>query len=120
MVKVGNRTLVYSTQFICPFGEVANVVFKVDGIELKVSFIFIEDESFKEAKIGQNGIKDDFIQVELKNWQKSPLGVSTPYGWKLAKVNDKQVTMAAWGNSMQEKIKFFVQFMIEGEELDGS
>lgn len=115
-IEIDDQKIIFSVQFICNDGDSPLVKFMVDEIPFSVRFHFTSDDSEEGAKICQREMEDHILNVELLNWGKTHLGVASPWKWPLAKVNGKQVTLAAWGDSVSDRLLIFVQFMMENND----
>ena len=112
-MKIGNREIIHSVEFLCPKDERAKIDLKVLGAPVTVEFRFVEDDEVEGAKITRDGYEDSVFRVKLTNWAKGFGGVATPFPWEFGELPGKRLSLAATGQGISEVYTVFVQFMLE-------
>lgn len=117
-VEVGGRSVVYSTSFICPEGEVARLSFSVLRAQVNVEISFLTDPNEKISKINLIGFENNTFRIKLTNWTKQNNGIVTPFPWEFASFGeqDKKLSLAAYGDCISGRHLVFIQFMLEDKK----
>jgi hypothetical protein len=89
MIKIGDKEQIFSTYFLVPNNQEAQVDVPIFGATSKMSFEFRDKES-DDASTGEWTTVNDVMKVVFKGW-KSPLGTTFKELVKYGEVDGKKL-----------------------------
>ena len=112
-IKIGDLDVIHSQVLLIPEGDDAWVEFKVLNWEVKLHFVFIEDNKNANESSYKLVGKDDHALFELKNW-KNPLGMSFSEPIEFGTTEGRSVYIMLLGYTVGNLRKLDLQILLGG------
>ncbi len=119
-MKIGKFDVFHSTEFIA--GEAYPVYFTLhvpNGNEIEMEFHF--EKSLEASDKPQCFVKflgPSTFKITLQGWGGRHLGVITPFPFEFAAIGGQKLSLVAWGQTVGNHVRVFVQFMAETQETN--